>query len=514
MNLPPASPGHVYIIGAGPGDPGLLTLKGSQYIGDADIVLYDDLLDPRLLDLAPPECQLVHVGHRGGSGGRRQEELNEQLIRHAREGKRVVRLKGGDPYVFGRGSEEAVALRQAGIPFEVVCGVSAASGVPAYAGIPLTHRNISSAAVLVTGHQDPGEPSPAVDWEQLARISATLVIFMGARRLPQIVDLLLRHGRDGDTPAAAIEWGTWPHQRTVAATLGRLVEEARDRELESPTLIVVGEVVSLRQQLNWFEDKPLFGRRILITRSREQAGPLRILLEGQGAEVSSLPLLCIGPPRDWSAVDRAVERLDAFDWVVFTSPNSVDFFFQRLEHADRDARALGGVSVAAVGLSTVARLRDRGIRPDLLPEQHSQEGLATAFEAVPVEGEEFLIPASSIGRTLLDEALERRSGVVTRVVAYENRPPEADEVELPRTLLQGQIDLFVFDSPSSVRNFTALLGRDRAMAQLTRGHIACIGPTTAGVVGELGLEVHVQPEESSIPALVQSICAHYQARPS
>ena len=509
------SPGCVYIVGAGPGDPGLLTLKGAQLLSGADVVLYDDLVDRRILDLAPPECELLDVGHRGGSGvGRSQETLNEQLIRCAREGKRVVRLKGGDPYVFGRGSEEAMAMCRAEVPFEVVCGVSAAAGVPAYAGIPLTHRNLSAAAVLITGHEDPSEPSAAVDWKQLARLPFTLVIFMGSRQLPKIVDLLLLYGRSAETPAAAIEYGTWPRQRTVASTLSDLVGEVKERGLQSPTLVVVGDVVSLREQLNWFERKPLFGRRILVTRSLEQAGPLRMLLEAEGGEVHALPVLRISPPKDSSGMDRALARLGEFDWVVFTSPNSVDYFFEGLQQLDRDARALGGVSVAAVGLTTAARLRERGVCPDLLPEHHSQEGLARAFESVPAEGREFFIPASSIGRTLLDQELERRGAMVTRVVAYENRIPEADEVELPPALVQGRIDLFVFASPSSVRNFAQLLGPDRAVELLASpASIACIGPTTAAAVRDLGLEVDVEPEESSIPALVQAISSHSQTAP-
>ena len=511
MTLSP-SPGCVYIVGAGPGDPGLLTLKGAQLLGVADVVLYDDLVDPRILDLAPPQCERLNVGHRGGSGvGRIQEALNEQLIRYARGGKRVVRLKGGDPYVFGRGSEEAMALSQAAVPFEVVSGVSAAAGVPAYAGIPLTHRNISAAAVLITGHEDPGEPSAAVDWRQLAQLPYTLVIFMGSRQLPKIADLLQEYGRPPDTPAAAIEYGTWPRQRTVASTLSKLAGEVKEAGLHSPTLVVVGEVVSLREQLNWFERRPLFGRRILITRSSEQSGPLRMLLEAEGGEVHSLPLLCISPPKESDGMDRALARLGEFDWVLFTSPNSVDFFFTALQQLDQDARALGGVKVAAVGLTTAARLRERGIGPDLLPQQHTQDGLAAAFEALPAEGREFLIPASSIGRTLLDQELERRGATVTRVVAYENCSPAADEVELPTAVVQGRIDVFVFASPSSVRNFAELLGPDRTAELLAPpATIACIGPTTAAAVRDLGLAVDVEPDESSIPALVQAICTHSQ----
>ena len=512
INLPAAAAGHVYIVGAGPGDPGLLTLKGVGYLREADVVLYDDLLDSRLLEMASQACDRVYVGHRGGSRARSQDDVNQLLIAYASEGRRVVRLKGGDPYVFGRGGEEALALKEAGIPFEVVSGVSAASGVPAYTGIPLTHRNIATSAVLVTGHEDPGKPSPSVDWGKLAQLeSTTLIVFMGNRNLPDITTALIEGGRPPDTAAAVIEWGTWPHQHTVVSTLRDIVEQVRKEALKSPTLAVVGEVVSLREQLNWFEGKPLFGRRVLITRSREQAAPLQLMLEAEGADVSALPLLDIQPPRDWSELDAALGRLSDFDWVVFTSPNSVDFLFQRLDESARDSRAFGDVSVAAVGLSTADHLRLRGLLPDLVPDEQSQEGLALAFESLPVAGVDFLIPASSIGRTILDEKLAARGARVSRVVAYENRPPDPASAELPQALVDGAIGLFVFASPSSVRNFCDLMGRKRAVGRLADGHIASIGPTTTRAVEELGLKVEVQPEESSIPNLVAAICRFYHS---
>ncbi len=512
MNFPPAAPGIVYIVGGGPGDPGLLTLKGAHLVSEADVILFDDLLDRRLLGLARGDCEQVYVGHRGGGssgGGRKQEEVNGLLIQLARAGRRVVRLKGGDPYIFGRGGEEAVALAEAGVPFEVVSGVSAASGVPAYAGIPLTHRNVSAAAVLVTGHEDPARGAPGVDWELLARLDSTLVVFMGSRKLGEIAATLTRHGRSPETPAAAIERGTWPHQRTVVSTLGQVADAARDAALESPTLVLVGEVVALREQLNWFEGKPLFGRRILVTRSREQAGHLQLMLEAEGAEVSALPLLEIGPPADWGDLDDALGRLPEFTWILFTSPNSVSYFFDRLAALGKDARALGGCSIAAVGMSTAQHLRRRGLVPDLVPREQSQKGLATAFEEVAVAGASFLVPASSIGRTGLDEALARRGGRVHRVVAYENRPPDPETVELPAALVENRLDMIVFASPSSVRNFLTVCGHEKGKEHLAAAALACIGPTTAQAVRDLGFEAALQPAESSIPTLVQAICAHY-----
>ena len=504
--------GRVYIVGAGPGDPGLLTLKGARLLEEADVVFYDDLIDRRLLEHTRPECERVHAGHRGGGGSRRQEALNQRLVAEARAGRRVVRLKGGDPYIFGRGGEEALALAEAGVPFEVVCGVSAASGAPTYAGIPLTHRGLAAAAVLVTGHEDPSKPESGVDWPRLARVPGTLVVFMGSRKVGAICEVLIAGGRPPETPAAAIQWGTWPRQQTVTGTLASLAGEVDGAGLASPTLIVVGEVVSLRGRLSWFETRPLFGRRILITRSREQAGPLRLMLESEGAEVHLLPLLEIGPPDDWTALDGALSRLGDFAWVVFTSPNSVEFLHDRLRRLGRDTRAYGRARVAAVGLATGQRLRARGLEPDLVPEVHSAAGLAAAFEAVDLTGAEILLPASSIGRTELDERLAGRGALVFRVTAYENRPPDPASVQLPEALTGGSLDCVVFASPSSVRNFLAVAGPEAGLEHLRRLDIAAIGPTTARAVADLGLNVAVQPGESSVPALVRALCEHYGGR--
>ena len=513
---PGATSGRVYIVGAGPGDPGLITVKGARLLAAADIVFYDDLLDTRLLELTRPDCEHVYAGHRGGrqpEGSRsRQDGLNDRLVAEAHAGRLVVRLKGGDPYIFGRGGEEAIALREADIPFEVVSGVSAASGVLAYAGIPLTHRNVAATATLVAGHESPAHDEPGVDWSALAQLSGTLVVFMGSRRLGAITASLIAGGRSEDTPAAAIQWGTWPGQRSVVATLGTLAQRADEEQIASPALIVVGEVVDLRDTLNWYESKPLFGRRVLITRSREQTGPLQLLLESEGAEVHCLPLLEISPPEDWTVVDGAISRLSGFGWVVFTSPNSVTFFFDRLRQLSKDARAFGSARVAAVGQSTGQLLHARGIQPDLLPETHSAAGLAKAFEAIPLRDQEILLPASSIGRTELDEALVRQGATVLRVTTYQNLPPPRDAVELPSALTEGQLDCVLFASPSSARHFVEVVGPEQGLAYLQQLDIAAIGPTTASALRELGLTVDLMPEESTVPALVQALCDHYGQR--
>ena len=512
MNTPLPEPGHVYLVGAGPGDPGLISVKGAHYLAHADLILYDEILDERLLELASESCEKLFVGKRGRREGPTQDEINELLVQHARAGRKVVRLKGGDPYIFGRGSEEGARLRDEGIPFEVVSGVSAASGVLAYAGIPLTHRGITSTAVLVTGHEDPAKPIPAVDWALLAKLQCTLIIFMGARRIGEVAAVLLQNGRAPSTPASVIEWGTWPRQQTLVATLENLAEKARKCGLQSPAIIAIGEVVALRDQLNWFESKPLFGRRVLVTRSREQAGGLRLLLETEAAEVHSLPLLEIRAPDRWDEVDRCVRALERYDWVIFTSPNAVEYFMGRLRTLELDARALGSVLVAAVGRSTAESLTRFGIVADLIPAEQSQEGLVQAFADVDVAGLKFLLPGSSIGRPLLADELARREAEVEQVSTYANVVPQYERSALPSCLSEDDLDLVIFASPSSVANFVSVLGETESRELLEKTAIATIGPTTSRAIHELGFEVAIQPQESTVPELVRSICHFFGGR--
>ena len=363
---------------------------------------------------------------------------------------------------------------------------------------------------MLTGNEDPTKPDSSVDWAQLAAFDGTIVIFMAARKVADICRALVAHGKVAKTPAAVVEWGTWPDQRTVAADLAQLPDQASTAKLRSPALIIVGDVVALRRELNWFENKALFGRRLLITRSREQAGPLQRRLENEGADVSVLPLLDISPPDDWRDVDAAQDELARCAWVVFTSPNAVAFFCDRLFARGRDARAFAATRIAAVGLATTAALRERGLMPDLVPEIQSQEGLEEAFATVAVADCEILFPTSSIGRTHLVDALQKRGARVRHLTAYQNRPPTA--VEIPAALADNALDLAVFASPSSLHNFHQLFGPQRSAEIFARTHIACIGPTTAGAARDLGFDVQIQPAESSIPALVEAICAFYASQ--
>jgi len=489
----------------------LLTVKGAHCLQQADVLLYDELLNHRLLDLVGPTCEKIYVGKLRGRRSHSQEEINALLIAKGSEGKKVVRLKGGDPCIYGRGAEEAMQLAAAGIRFEIVPGVSAAAAAPAYAGIPLTHRGLAASAVLVTGHEDPNKPAPSIDWGQLAPLDSTLVIFMGVRKIGEIARQLLAHGRPSATPVAAIERGTYAAQRTVVSDLAHIEEEARVQKIESPALILVGEVVHLHRQLNWFESRPLFGKRLLVTRQREQAGPLVDLLEADGAEVSLLPLIDLRLPDDCSALDDAIDSLATFSWTLFTSPSAVDFFFSRLHQRSRDARAFAGCSIAAVGQATADQLRNRGIEPDLIPDDQSQDGLIDAFAEISVEDRQILFPASSLARSKLVEQLEQRGAQVTRATAYENRCPDPATLEVPPDLAEERFDAILFASPSAVANFTAVLGDERGRRTLSQVAIACIGPTTARAVEELGFTVAILPDESSIPALAQSIRAHFEA---
>ena len=504
------SPGIVYIVGAGPGDPELMTLKGAQTLREADVVFHDELLDRRILDLVSPTCELIYVGKRGGRASNTQQSINKLMAERAHEGLTVVRLKGGDPLVFGRGGEEALHLRQAGVDFEIVPGISAASGVTAYAGIPLTHRGTASAAVIVTGNEDPESETCSVDWSTLAQLDVTLVIFMAARTLPAICRTLVRHGRASTTPAAVIQWGTWSRQKTVEGTLETLAEKAAATSIASPALIVIGEVVTLRNQLMWREHKPLFGRHILVTRSTDQAGDLSERLAAEGAQVHTLPLIEMAEPEVLQPLDEAIGSLPNWHWLLFTSANGVKFFFERLLHLQRDARALAHVRVAAVGSKTAQALSERNIRADLIPVDPSQRGLISELSTLEVEGLRFLFPTSDLSRTELPDALEARGAHVERVIAYQNRAPKVDQT-VSQLTSEGPIDLIIFNSPSAIHHAYEVLGEQEANALLDQSDIACMGSTTADAARARGLRVAVQPALSSIPNLVEAICAHYDA---
>ncbi len=500
-------PGKVYLIGAGPGDPGLLTLKGKTALERADCVIYDFLAANELLRYARPDAERIYAGKRGGGPRRPQEEVNQLLVSKAREGRIVARLKGGDPFIFGRGGEEALALVRAGIPFEVVPGVSSGVAAPAYAGIPLTHRELASSVSFIAGQEDPEKAESIIDWKGLATSSGTLVFFMGTRNLRAIAERLVASGRTRQTPAAVIHWGTRAAQQVVTGTLADIA--ARAQGIEPPTVIVVGEVVKLREELRWFERLPMFGKRIAITRTREQASELRVALETLGAEVIEIPTIEIRPPASWETLDGAIGRLKEFDYLLVTSANGVRFFFQRLWAAGRDARDLKGLTIGAIGPATAAEFAKSGIRVDFVPREYRAEGLVEALAQRDIRGKSFLIPRAKVARDLAPRALTERGARVEVVEAYETVTPEFPPGELER-LLSPRPDAITFTSSSTATHFAKLAG-DRSVSEVLGGvAVASIGPITSETVRKLGLAVTVEAAESSIPGLVRALQDYFQ----
>jgi uroporphyrinogen III methyltransferase/synthase len=491
--------GIVYLVGAGPGDPGLITVKGVECLRKADIVVYDYLANPRFLENAPAKAKRVYVGKKGASHSKEQEEINALMIAEARRGKTVVRLKGGDPFVFGRGGEEALALAGAGIPFEVVPGVTSAIAVPAYAGIPVTHRDFNSVVALVTGHEKDSEGENAPDWKSLAGIP-TLVFLMGWANLSNIVKNLIGAGRDPETPAAVIEWGTVPRQKTAVGDLKTIAEEVRKKGIKPPTVIVVGRAVSLSKDLNWFEAKPLFGRRIVVTRSRGQASELTRLLEEKGAEVIELPTIEIRPPSRWTSLDRAIRNLPKYDWLAFTSANGVQYFFERLFRLKKDLRHLHGVKIAAIGPATARPIEVLGIHVDLVADEFRGEALARKMIKKGVRGKTILLAQAKQAREVLRDELKKAGARVEVVEAYRSViPPVGTALRWP---LQN-VDLITFASSLTVENFVKMVGA-------TKFPVACIGPVTAETAREHGLNVAVQPRKYTMPALVEAIVDYFR----
>jgi uroporphyrinogen III methyltransferase/synthase len=506
------SAGIVYLVGAGPGDPGLLTLRGGELLVICDAVVYDALANPALLALAKVHDddkrtkEFFDVGKRGGaSESTRQDDINALLIRLASEGKRVVRLKGGDPFVFGRGSEEAEALAAAGIRFEVVPGVTAGIAAPAYAGIPVTHRGLSTSVTFVTGHEDPGKDGTTVDWSALARAGGTIVLYMGVKTLPRIASALMTGGMPEDTPAAAVRWGTYPHQRTVTATVSTLVDAIRREGLEAPVITIIGPVVSLRDTIAWFDSRPLFGKRIVVTRARSQAMSLTEQLTAAGAHVIEMPATQI-EAADASVLSGIVTQLSQYGWIVFTSQNAVRIFWDALREQSLDARAFAGVKIAAVGPATSGALLDRGLAVDVAPDRFVAEALLDALrDRRDVRGVRVLYAAAEGAREVLQQGLEELGAVVDRVELYRSVLDGEGAEKLRALLLDGQAELVTFTSASSVNAFVEAVGDAASRC----APAATIGPITANEARARGIEVVVEAEESTIGGLVDAIRRHF-----
>ncbi len=500
--------GIVHLIGAGPGDPDLITVRGLDCIRTADVVVYDYLAAPALLRHVADGAERIYVGKKGGDHTLSQDEINALLVRKAREGKTVARLKGGDPFVFGRGGEEAEVLVENGIPFEVVPGVTSAVAAPAYAGIPLTHRDYTATVAFVTGHEDPTKARSAIDWAALAQGIGTLVFFMGVKNLPHIVDRLTAHGMPADRPVALVRWGTTPAQVTVTGTLGDIVDRVRAAGLKAPAIIVVGDVVRLRDHLNWFEGRPLMGRRIIVTRAREQASDLVRQLTALGADCLECPTIRVVPPSDWAPLDVAIDRLADYHWIVFTSVNGVRFFFDRLFGRGLDTRALGGLRTAAIGPATAARMREFGLNRDIIPESFRAESVVDAFQKEPMAGKRVLLPRAAEARPVLPDALREMGAEVDEITAYRTVQDESRVDELLAALTDKTADMVTFTSSSTVKNFRAALPAD--VGDLMDGvTVACIGPITADTARELGFPVHVVAETYTVPGLCEAIRRHF-----
>jgi uroporphyrinogen III methyltransferase/synthase len=484
----------VYLVGAGPGDPGLLTRRGEELLRRAEVVVYDRLASPALLGLVPVTAELVDVGKAPGRVAMAQEQINELLVARGAAGLEVVRLKGGDPFVFGRGGEEAEACRDAGVPFEVVPGVTSAIAAPAYAGIPVTHRGLSTSVTIVTGHEDPTKPGTDTDWAALARGGGTLVVLMGAGHLADITAALLAGGRAPSTPVAAVRWGTRPEQRTIRGTLATIAQLG----VESPSAIVIGEVAAL--DLGWFEQRPLFGRRVVVTRAREQASELRTRLEQLGAEVIELPSIALEP------IDFELPALGGYAWLVFTSANGVDAFFDRgLARAGLDARALAGTRVACIGPGTNHALARRGIRADLVPERFVAESLLDAFPDPETSGARVLLARAELARDVLPEGLSARGYDVDVLAVYRTVPVVADPADVAR-VRAGEVDAVTFTSSSTVSNFSEAVGPLDAVP-----NVISIGPVTSDTARKCGYRVDAEADPHTIDGLVEALLARLRS---
>ncbi len=505
----------IYLVGSGPGDPGLFTVKGMRCLEKADVVVYDRLAPSALLDYAKPEAERIYVGKKPGNPSMPQEEINTLLVELGKAGKTVVRLKGGDPYIFGRGGEEALDLLDAGIPFEVVPGITSGVAAPAYAGIPVTHRGVSTSVAFITGHEDPTKGRQDVDWSRLANAADTLVLYMGIGRLREISAELIAAGRDPDTPTACVRWGTITEQQTVSGTLSDIAEKIAEAGLKPPAVTVVGDVVSLRDSgLDWFEQRPLFGRRIVVTRARAQAGELSAMLEDLGAQVLEFPTIDIQPPRDFAPLDKAIREIDGFDWLVFTSVNGVDAFMERLAHNGLDVRAVPrAAKIAAIGPATAIKLSATGLKVDVVPGEYRAESLLEEISEASLTGRRVLIPRAKVAREVLPEKLREAGAEVVVPPAYESVPIDEGKTVLAGSLEGGGVDCVTFTASSTVENFVRAFGAEEAGRLLERARVACIGPITADTVRGYGLRVDAEAEEYTMGGLVEAVLDLLAAEP-
>lgn len=498
--------GKVYLLGAGPGDPGLLTIKAQEVLSVADVVVYDYLANAGFLDSCRPGAELIYVGKKGGEHTLSQEGINELLLEKARAGKTVARLKGGDPYVFGRGAEEAEQFLAGGVEWEVVPGVTSAVAGPAYAGIPLTHRDFASSVTFITGHEDPKKEQSAHNWEALAQSNSTLVFFMGVKNLARITRNLIQNGLDPQTPAALIRWGTTCEQQSLVAPLTEISRQAAEQGVKPPALLVVGRVVELRDTLNWFEKRPLLGKGVVVTRAREQASSLLRTLQDLGACCYQFPTIAIKPLPDYSKLHQIFGNLADYDWLIFTSVNGVKIFWQELRGQGLDSRALGSCQVAAIGPATADALRDQGIEPDFVPEKYMAEHVVQGLLERGASQARVLLPRAEKAREILPQALGRAGARVDVLPVYRTELAQESGQSILEAINEGKVQYITFTSSSTVDNFFRLIPPAELKPHVPgKINLACIGPITARTLEGYGFLADLQPETYTISGLVQCL---------
>jgi uroporphyrinogen III methyltransferase / synthase len=498
--------GIVYLVGAGPGDAGLLTMRGAELLGRADVVVYDALVNPDLLRLARREAEIIYGGKRARDHAIPQDELNQLLVTKAREGKTVVRLKGGDPYIFGRGGEEAEELADADIPFEVVPGVSSIVAGPNYAGIPLTHREHCSSFTVVTGHEDPTKEESSLDLQHLANMPGTKVVLMGVERIRPLAQSLVEHGMPAATPVAMVRWGTTGQQESIEGTLGTIADVVEKKQFKAPAVTVIGDVVKLREKLNWAEKRPLFGQRIVVTRTREQASQLSRQLLELGAEILEIPTIKIAPPDDPQDLIDAILGLNSYDWLVFTSPNGVTSFFDYFFKTFDDLRDIGGVRIAAVGPGTAAKLQEVHLKVDLMPEEYLTKKIISAFQNYEtIENLRMCLLRAQVANPDLPQALEEKGAIVDDIACYKTVPETEDRYGTAARFLEVGADWITFTSSSTVENFHARFDLPKILEKFPNTRFASIGPETSKALIALGVKPTIEAREHTIPGLVAAL---------
>lgn len=500
-----AKQGKVFLIGAGPGDPELFTLKGKRLLETAEVVVYDRLVNEKILTYAPADAELIYVGKEASRHAMPQEEINQLLVDKALGGKRVIRLKGGDPFVFGRGGEEAQYIKARGCDFEIVPGITSAVAVPAYAGIPVTHRDDNSSVTIVTGHEKEGKEKSSINWKGLGEGRGTLVFLMGVENLAYICGQLMRYGRKADTPVALIRWGTLPAQQVLVGELGNIESKKQQAQFKPPAVIVVGEVVNQRQTLQWFEKRPLWGKKIVVTRARAQASSLVDRITDLGGEAIEFPSITIQPWKNLNPLYKALKDIAHYNWLLFTSVNAVDIFFEVLKDQNVDIRDLNGIKIGAIGAVTRDKITDKGLKVDVVPEEFVAESMIKALSGGITRGDWVLLPRAKGARSILPDALKNIGAKVNEVIIYEAISNHGVRQNVIEAVKGGEVDYITFTSSSTVRNFVKIIGRESIETINRRCKIACIGPVTARTAGEHGLKTDIIAEQYTIDGLVEAI---------